>query len=70
MAVLIVTKSKKKYQKAFNQIEVGQFSVNGPPGFDWKKLHLEVLRIQEMGKKEGLIMSSESMRKIRVLYQH
>ena len=70
MAGAIVTKSKKKYQKAFNQIEVGQFSVNGPPGFRLEEAPFGGFENSGNGEKEGLIMSSESMRKIRVLYQH
>ena len=70
MAGSILTNSKKKALKAYLNIEVGQFSINGPPGFRLEEAPFGGFENSGNGEKEGLIMASDSMKRIRVLYTH
>ena len=70
MAGAIVTKSTSKAIKAYSKIEVGQFSVNGPPGFRLEEVPFGGFGDSGNGEKEGLILASKSMQRIRVLYKH
>jgi len=66
----IITRNKKNAVKAANELKVGQFSINGPPGYRTELAPFGGFGDSGSGEKEGIILSAENMRRIRVIYEH
>lgn len=66
----IITKNKTKAYKASNELKVGQFSINGPPGYRTELAPFGGFGDSGNGEKEGIIISAENMRMLRVIYEH
>jgi phosphonoacetaldehyde dehydrogenase len=66
----IITNNKKNALKVANELKVGQFSINGPPGYRTELAPFGGFGDSGNGEKEGVILSAENMRRIRVVYDH
>ena len=70
MAGSIMTNDKRKSKLASEKLKFGQFSLNGPPGYRTELAPFGGFGESGNGEKEGLILSSRLMRRIRVIYRH
>lgn len=70
LAGAIVTIDEEKAEKASNELKVGQFSVNGPPGYRTEAAPFGGFGDSGNGEKEGVILAAHGMRRIRTVYQH
>ena len=58
---------KKRYS---NQISVGQFSWNGPPGYRTENAPFGGFSDSGNGSKEGIVDSIKGLMKIRTFWRH
>lgn len=70
LACGIVTRDTKKAIKASNELKVGQFNFNGPPGYRTEAAPFGGFRDSGNGEKEGIICAARGMRRIRTFYKH
>ena len=70
LAGAIVTTDEEKAQKASNELKVGQFSFNGPPGYRTEAAPFGGFGDSGNGEKEGVILAAQGMRRIRTFYVH
>lgn len=70
LAGAIVTIDEEKAEKASHELKVGQFSVNGPPGYRTEAAPFGGFGDSGNGEKEGVILAAHGMRRIRTVYQH
>ncbi len=70
LAGAIVTTSKEKAKRAIAELKVGQFNVNGPPGYRTEAAPFGGFGDSGNGEKEGVILASHGMRRIRTSYEH
>jgi len=70
LAGAVITKDSKKARELSNNIKVGQFNWNGPPGY--RSEHAPFGGFPDSGnyEKEGVILAIESMRRMRTFYTH
>ena len=53
-----------------NAISVGQFSLNGPPGYRTEEAPFGGFGDSGNGEKEGVVMMTRAMRRLRTFYNH
>ena len=70
LAGAIVTTDKEKAKRAIAELKVGQFSVNGPPGYRTEAAPFGGFGDSGNGEKEGVILAAYGMRRIRTSYEH
>ncbi len=70
LAASIITKSKIYAEHYFKNIDVGQFSWNGRPGFRFESAPFGGFKDSGNGQKEGIVMLTESFSKIKTFYKH
>ena len=70
LAGAIVTIDEEKAKKASNELKVGQFSFNGPPGYRTEVAPFGGFGDSGNGEKEGIILAAKGMRRIRTFYKH
>ena len=70
LAASIITKSKIYAELYFKNIDVGQFSWNGRPGFRFESAPFGGFKDSGNGQKEGIVMLTESFSKIKTFYKH
>ena len=70
LAASIITKSKNNAECYFNNIDVGQFSWNGRPGFRFESAPFGGFKDSGNGQKEGIVMLAESFSRIKTFYEH
>ncbi len=70
LASAIATSNKKNAMRLFNNICVGQFSWNGPPGYRTEAAPFGGYGVSGNGEKEGIIMMVRALRRIRTFYHH
>jgi len=70
LAGAIVTTDRKKAERASNELKVGQFSFNGPPGYRTEAAPFGGFGDSGNGEKEGVILAAKGMRRIRTFYKH
>jgi len=66
----IATKSKKNAYKLFDNICVGQFSWNGRPGYRTEDAPFGGFKDSGNGEKEGVVLMTKSLRRIKTFYKH
>ena len=66
----IVTKDFNKALRASNELKVGQFNFNGPPGYRTEAAPFGGFGDSGNGEKEGIILAAKGMRRIRTFYKH
>ena len=70
LACGIVTTDENKAIKASNELKVGQFNFNGPPGYRTEAAPFGGFGDSGNGEKEGIILAARGMRRIRTFYTH
>jgi phosphonoacetaldehyde dehydrogenase len=70
LACGIITSDANKALKASNELKVGQFNFNGPPGYRTEAAPFGGFRDSGNGEKEGIICAAKGMRRIRTFYKH
>ncbi len=70
LAGAIITSDKKKAEKASTELQVGQFSFNGPPGYRTEAAPFGGFGDSGNGEKEGVVLAAKGMRRIRTFYKH
>jgi len=70
LAGAIITKDKNKATKASEELKVGQFNINGPPGYRTEAAPFGGFGDSGNGEKEGVILAAHGMRRIRTTYDH
>jgi phosphonoacetaldehyde dehydrogenase len=70
LAGAIVTTDKRKAKRAATELKVGQFNVNGPPGYRTEAAPFGGFGDSGNGEKEGVILAAYGMRRIRTSYEH
>ena len=70
MACGVITKNKENIKKIINQIQVGQLSINGVPGYRNESAPFGGFGDSGNGEKEGIYLAVKSLKKIRVIYKH
>jgi len=70
LACGIVTSDEGKALKASNELKVGQFNFNGPPGYRTEAAPFGGFGDSGNGEKEGIICAAKGMRRIRTFYKH
>ena len=70
LAGAIITTDKEKSIRAATELKVGQFSINGPPGYRTEAAPFGGFGDSGNGEKEGVILAAHGMRRIRTLYEH
>lgn len=70
LACAIATSRKKNATKLFNNICVGQFNWNGSPGYRTEVAPFGGFGVSGNGEKEGIIMMTRAMRRLRTFYRH
>ncbi len=66
----VITKDKAKAELISNAIKVGQFNWNNNPGYRTEQAPFGGFGLSGNGRKEGVIMAAEGMRRIRTFYAH
>ena len=66
----IATKSKKNAYRLFNNICVGQFSWNGRPGYRTEDAPFGGFKDSGNGEKEGVVLMTRALRRIKTFYKH
>lgn len=70
LAGAISTSSKDSAVRLHDSIQVGQFSWNGPPGYRTEEAPFGGFGDSGNGEKEGVVMMTRAMRRIRTVYEH
>ena len=70
LACGIVTSNEKRAIRASNEVKVGQFNFNGPPGYRTEAAPFGGFGDSGNGEKEGIILAARGMRRIRTFYKH
>ena len=70
LACGIVTRDNQKAIRASNELKVGQFNFNGPPGYRTEAAPFGGFGDSGNGEKEGIILAAKGMRRIRTFYKH
>jgi phosphonoacetaldehyde dehydrogenase len=70
LASAVITKNKANAEKISKEIQVGQFSWNGKPGFRTEQAPFGGFGDSGNFEKEGVIAAAEEMRLIRTFYEH
>ncbi len=70
LAGSIVTTDKEKAERASNELKVGQFSFNGPPGYRTEVAPFGGFGYSGNGEKEGVLLAAKGMRRTRTFYKH
>ncbi len=70
LACGIVTTDENKAIRASNELKVGQFNFNGPPGYRTEAAPFGGFGDSGNGEKEGIILAARGMRRIRTFYKH
>ena len=66
----IATTSKDNAYKLYSSICVGQFSWNGKPGYRTENAPFGGFKDSGNGEKEGVVLMTKAMRRIRTFYEH
>ena len=66
----IATNSKDNAYKLYSNICVGQFSWNGKPGYRTENAPFGGFKDSGNGEKEGVVLMTKAMRRIRTFYKH
>lgn len=66
----IITTDNRKAKIASDALKVGQFNVNGPPGYRSEAAPFGGFGDSGNGEKEGVILAAHGMRRIRTIYNH
>ncbi len=70
LAGSIATSNRDIAERLHNSIQVGQFSWNGPPGYRTEEAPFGGFGDSGNGEKEGVIMMTRAMRRLRTFYEH
>ena len=70
LAGAIMTQDRNKAVDFANEIGVGQFNWNGPPGYRTEKAPFGGFGLSGNGLKEGVVDTVRNYRKIRTFYTH
>ena len=70
LACGIATKSRKTAMKVFKNIMVGQFSWNGRPGYRTEQAPFGGFKDSGNGEKEGIVLMTKALRRLKVFYKH
>lgn len=70
LAGAIVTEDKVKAIHASQELKVGQFNINGPPGYRTEAAPFGGFGDSGNGEKEGVILAAYGMRRTRTIYEH
>ena len=70
LAGAISTESFEKAKEYSDAISVGQFSWNGAPGYRTENAPFGGFGDSGNGEKEGVVMMTRAMRRIRTVYEH
>jgi len=70
LAGAIMTSDKDKAMRASEELQVGQFNINGPPGYRTEAAPFGGFGDSGNGEKEGVILAAYGMRRIRTVYEH
>ena len=70
LAGAIVTSDGIKAKRASEELKVGQFNINGPPGYRTEAAPFGGFGDSGNGEKEGVILAAQGMRRIRTTYDH
>ena len=70
LAGSIATSNRDIAERLHNSIHVGQFSWNGPPGYRTEEAPFGGFGDSGNGEKEGVIMMTRAMRRLRTFYEH
>ena len=70
LAGAIVTRDKEKAIAASTLLQVGQFNINGPPGYRTEAAPFGGFGASGNGEKEGVVLAAKGMRRIRTTYEH
>ena len=70
LAGAISTTSRDSAVRLHDSIQVGQFSWNGPPGYRTEEAPFGGFGDSGNGEKEGVVMMTRAMRRIRTVYEH
>ena len=70
LAGAIATASRDSADLLHDSIQVGQFSWNGPPGYRTEEAPFGGFGDSGNGEKEGVVMMTRAMRRIRTVYEH
>jgi len=70
LAGAVMTKSERIAKKISDTLLVGQFSWNGIPGYRTESAPFGGFRDSGNGEKEGIILGTYGMRRIRTFYEH
>mgnify|MGYP001188098851 CR=1 FL=1 len=66
----IATSSKDNAYKLYSNICVGQFSWNGKPGYRTENAPFGGFKDSGNGEKEGVVLMTRAMRRLRTFYEH
>jgi len=70
LAASVATRSEEVARDLFDSILVGQFSWNGRPGYRTEEAPFGGFKDSGNGEKEGVIMMTRAMRRIKTFYNH
>jgi aldehyde dehydrogenase (NAD+) len=70
LAGAIVTPDKEKSTRASLELKVGQFNINGIPGYRTEAAPFGGFGDSGNGEKEGVVLAAHGMRRIRTIYEH
>ena len=70
LAGAVMTRSEEIAKKVSNALRVGQFNWNGTPGYRTEAAPFGGFKDSGNGEKEGVVLATEGMRRIRTLYRH
>ncbi|HEY4477421.1 MAG TPA: aldehyde dehydrogenase family protein [Candidatus Paceibacterota bacterium] len=70
LAGAIATKSRDKAKRVADTLVVGQFSWNGIPGYRTEAAPFGGFKHSGNGEKEGIVLATRAMRRIRTFYEH
>ena len=65
-----MTRNRSAADWICSRVKVGQFSWNGPPSYREEQAPFGGWGASGNGRKEGIIMAAEAMRRIRTFYEH
>ena len=65
-----MTRSEAIARKVSNALKVGQFSWNGMPGYRTEAAPFGGFGDSGSGEKEGVVLATHGMRRIRTFYRH
>lgn len=70
LAGAVMTKSREIAEKVSNSLTVGQFNWNGMPGYRTESAPFGGFRDSGNGEKEGVVLMTRAMRRMRTFYEH